>query len=112
MCGATNTTPLACESYYLPEHLGSHVDFVTPTIHFDVKLSKRSGGDPSHKSVGRPERGNGPTTNGVVVNLNELESCDTHITPLCLRALYGLWYEPVSAKNNSYGIGESGGVVK
>ncbi|KIK97958.1 hypothetical protein PAXRUDRAFT_135153 [Paxillus rubicundulus Ve08.2h10] len=100
----TGAEHVACESYHLPEHLVHHVDFVTPTVHFDAKLSQRSGGS---MRVGQPGSGNGPKTTGVVSNwINQLEDCDKHITPICLRALYGLIYEPLSGDKNSYGIVE------
>ena len=103
----------ACESYHLPEHLVPHVDFVTPTVHFDAKLSKRSGSSQSLKSIGQPGFGIGPKTTGEVSSwTNQLSDCDTYITPSCLRALYGFYYEPVSSEKNSYGIGEYGNVVE
>jgi len=103
---------VACEGYHLPEHLVPHVDFVTPTVHFDARLPKRSlGGGQTLKSVGQPSFGNGPKTNGEVLdianlNLTDLLTCDTHITPTCLRALYGFLYYPLVPSNNSYGIVE------
>ncbi|KAI9568885.1 peptidase S8/S53 domain-containing protein [Boletus coccyginus] len=105
----TGAEHVACESYHLPEHLSSHVDFVTPTVHFDAKLSKRSGSTQPLRSVGLPGSGNGPKTSGQVLDwtfLNQLTDCDTHITPLCLRVLYGLFYEPFVPEKNSYGIVE------
>ena len=38
--------------------------------------------------------------------LDELENCDEHITPNCLRALYDFVYVPLATKKNSIGIGE------
>ncbi|KAG9312210.1 peptidase S8/S53 domain-containing protein [Chiua virens] len=105
----TGTEHIACESYHLPEHLLPHVDFVTPTVHFDAKLSKRSGGDNQPlKNVGQPSSGNGPKTAGGSLSeiLDQLEDCDKQITPVCLRALYGFEYEPMVPGNNSYGIVE------
>ncbi|KAH0829078.1 putative tripeptidyl-peptidase I [Lanmaoa asiatica] len=94
----TGVQHVACESYHLPEHVVRHVDFVTPTVHFDAKLSKRSGSGQPLRTVGLPGSSTGPKTTGELLdwtNLNQLVDCDTHITPLCLRALYGLLYEPV-----------------
>ncbi|KAG9312230.1 peptidase S8/S53 domain-containing protein [Chiua virens] len=104
-------TRLGCRThrYHLPEHLVPHVDFVTPTVHFDAKLSKRSGGDgqPS-RSLGQPGNGNGPKTSGGPLSeiLDPLEHCDRQITPACLRALYGFVYQPKVPEKNSYGIVE------
>jgi tripeptidyl-peptidase-1 len=94
----------ACESYHLPEHVTPHVDFVTPTIHFDTRIQKR--GQYSKISIGQPGQGSTPQTAGPISNiLNQIEDCDKQITPICLRTLYGLWYEPVAGDKNSYGIG-------
>ncbi|KAH7906634.1 peptidase S8/S53 domain-containing protein, partial [Hygrophoropsis aurantiaca] len=95
----------ACESYHLPAHVTPHIDFVTPTIHFDAKISKRSTTHPI--SVGAPGQGITPKTTGQITNIiTQLENCDQQITPACLQALYGLYYEPVAADKNSYGIVE------
>lgn len=33
---------VACEEYSLPAHLQEHVDFVTPSVHFDARLTGRT----------------------------------------------------------------------
>ncbi|KAH7925917.1 hypothetical protein BV22DRAFT_1010230 [Leucogyrophana mollusca] len=95
---------VACESYHLPAHVAPHVDFVTPTIHFDAKLSKRS----NPQIVPKPGNAFGPKTTGGTIGtiLKELENCHTTITPDCLRALYGVAYVPVAGDKNSYGVVE------
>ncbi|KAG1727664.1 peptidase S8/S53 domain-containing protein [Suillus paluster] len=86
-------------------HVGPHVDFVTPTIHFDVKIRKRN--QHNRVPIGQPGQGSGPKTTGAVQDIiSQLKDCDKQTTPICLRTLYGLWYQPVSGKNNSYGIVE------
>ncbi|EIW82301.1 subtilisin-like protein [Coniophora puteana RWD-64-598 SS2] len=98
---------IACEGYHLPAHVAPHVDFVTPTVHFDAKI-KRVKRDGHHAAIpiGQPGFGAGPKTSGVLDNIfTQLEDCDKQITPACLRALYGIVYDPVST-NNSYGIVE------
>ena len=62
---------IACEkAYHLPEHVSKHVDLVTPTLHFDVKvkhsapLEKRDG---KIHSVGAPGFGPvSPKTTGTI----------------------------------------------
>ncbi|KAG0693459.1 peptidase S8/S53 domain-containing protein [Suillus ampliporus] len=101
----TGAKHIACESYHLPEHVVPHVDFVTPTIHFDAKPQKHD--QHNRVPIGQPGQGSSPKTTGKVQDiLNQLENCDEQITPICLRTLYGLWYEPVSGESNSYGIVE------
>lgn len=104
---------VACEEYSLPKDLQEHVDFITPTVHFDVKIEKSkerreltdedieivkrqskvthdvqpgtgsSIGSPSDKSL--PKFG-GKVPFGTI--LDQLSHCDTSIVPNCLRALY------------------------
>ncbi|KAG1804120.1 subtilisin-like protein [Suillus subaureus] len=101
----TGTKHIACESYHLPEHVIPHVDFVTPTIHFDARIQKRD--QYSRVPIGQPGQGSTPKTTGHIDDiLDQIEDCDKQITPICLRALYGLWYEPVAGNINSYGIVE------
>lgn len=101
----TGAKHIACQSYHLPEHVIPHVDFVTPTIHFDARIQKRD--KYSRVPIGQPGQGSTPKTTGQIEDiLNQIEDCDKQITPICLRALYGLWYQPVSGSNNSYGIVE------
>ncbi|KAG1881010.1 peptidase S8/S53 domain-containing protein [Suillus subluteus] len=84
---------VACEAYHLPEHISTRVDFVLPSVNFDVKLKGRSGSQPEPgRAIGQP--------------VTELEQCDQYITPICLRALYELVYEPVATEKNSYGVVE------
>ncbi|KIJ65932.1 hypothetical protein HYDPIDRAFT_187022 [Hydnomerulius pinastri MD-312] len=102
------TKVVGCKDYSLPAHIAPHIDFVTPTIHFDTKVSKRSGASPIGP-VGEPGRGIYPKTAGKippVIDATGLENCDTQTTPACLQALYGIQYKPVAASQNSYGIVE------
>ena len=104
---------IACESYHLPAHVQPHIDLITPTVHFNAIVAPRSF-DPLEKrsspafKIGAPGHGfSGPKTTGEISTLfTELENCDKQITPICLRALYGLVYEPLAASKNSYAIGE------
>lgn len=101
----TGTKHIACESYHLPEHVTPHVDFVTPTIHFDAKVQKRD--KYGRVPIGQPGQGSTPKTTGQIDGLlTQIEDCDKQITPICLRALYGLWYQPIAGDKNSYGIVE------
>ncbi|OJT01787.1 Aorsin [Trametes pubescens] len=97
---------VGCESaYHLPEHVAKHVEIVTPTLHFDAKVKKRSG---VKSKLGTP--GSGPvtpkTTGKIQTLFNELKNCDEQITPICLRALYDFVYIPLATKKNSIGIVE------
>ncbi|KAF7975943.1 hypothetical protein HWV62_8231 [Athelia sp. TMB] len=108
---ASGKEHVSCTAYHLPAHVTPHVELVTPTLHFNTMIAR--GPEPgtekrSHVGLGTPGQGfNGPkTTGGISTLFDELEDCDKQITPTCLRALYGLVYEPLSASKNSYGIVE------
>ncbi|KAF9243178.1 peptidase S8/S53 domain-containing protein [Melanogaster broomeanus] len=106
----TGQEHVACDAYHLPEHVKPHIDFVTPTVHFDSKIVKRSAGAGEFgtiRSIGQPGSGSTPKSTGQITPaFKGLENCDEQITPICLRALYGLVYAPLAAENNSYGIVE------
>ncbi|KAI0344783.1 subtilisin-like protein [Trametopsis cervina] len=109
----TDIKHFGCASgYHVPEHVSKHVELITPTIHFDAILNKRRPEMQKRKgpSVHPGQPGFGPVSPksvGAIKNIiDELENCDTHITPLCLRALYEFVYVPVAPKKNSIGIVE------
>lgn len=105
----TGQAHVASEDYSIPEDIRRHVDFVTPTVHFDAKVENpkkrrtleerdrdtsvighniqpgigHAIGSPGDKSL--PKNG-GHIPFGTI--LNELENCDVSIVPDCLRALY------------------------
>lgn len=106
---------VACTEYYLPEHLHPHIDFITPTVHFDAKLLPpvgHSDADPLAKRASTlGASGSGFSPKLVPINpldiINELEDCSNNITPDCLRALYGIPLAPILTNPaNSYGIVE------
>ncbi|PPQ70161.1 hypothetical protein CVT24_003888 [Panaeolus cyanescens] len=103
---------IACTEYHLPKHIAPHIDLITPSIHFDTVLRKRSSSSSSAstsqllsaKKIGQPGHGITPRTTGTVhaseLSLNDLSKCDDMITPPCLRALYGIqWYPMMSSRN-------------
>ncbi|KAF4612802.1 hypothetical protein D9613_011842 [Agrocybe pediades] len=105
---ASGTRHIACKAYHLPEHVSPHVEIITPSIHFDAVLKKRGKNAtlPS-KRVGMPGTAFAPKTTGYIRNIHqELGDCHETITPLCLRALYDLTYEPLSPHKNSFAIVE------
>lgn len=109
----TGQSHVACDEYSLPKDLQEHVDFITPTVHFDAKVDKnkkrrdlnaeeidiakrqsKAGHDVkpgTGVSVGSPSDGSLPKSGGRVpfgTILDQLENCDVSIVPNCLRALY------------------------
>lgn len=123
---STGKPHVACSGYQIPEHVRPHVDFITPTVHFDAKLTgepfngkaKRapptsSVGHPVSggiaKAIGAPGSGSLPKE-GRILNIQsvlaELASCNKHIVPNCLRALYRIPLGVTANPENSYGIVE------
>ena len=113
----TGQQHIACEEYSVPLDVSQHIDLIMPTIHFDTKIV----GDPekrNQKRDGAFRPGNtdnngflpkkGPTISGpspdVAPQPFALTTCNTQITPDCLRALYNLPNGTLA--KSSYGIVE------
>jgi tripeptidyl-peptidase-1 len=120
---------VACDEYSLPEDIQSHVDFITPTLHFDAKIekskkrrslnqeeieiAKRQTSSAGHKvqpgighTIGSPGDKSLPKDGGRIpfgTILSQLENCDKSIVPNCLRALYEFPPNfPANSKSKSY----------
>lgn len=126
----TGKTHVACDDYSVPEYVQPHVDFVTPTVHFDAKvpqsrhvekrdirLEKRAtptvaaAGVPvqSKAAVNKitnpnggylPKKGPNIDIKGIIA---ELENCNKFIVPDCLRALYLFPPNVAANSQNSFG---------
>ncbi|KAK5174105.1 uncharacterized protein LTR77_001185 [Saxophila tyrrhenica] len=109
---------VACEEYSIPAELSEHVDFITPTVHFDAPIKRHDKREPMEKRAISPgvEKGLGEpgspslpklgaTMNGADI-LGRLKNCNTQITPDCLRALYDFQHGHLALKKNAYGIVE------
>jgi tripeptidyl-peptidase-1 len=113
---------VACKEYSVPEGLQEHIDFITPTVHFDVKPSKRREKRESSSTVaanGVSETSkfiphsfalldpnshhNSPAQN---FTPHGIERCDQNITIDCLRALYDIPAGHTANPDNSFGISE------
>jgi tripeptidyl-peptidase-1 len=109
----------ATEEYSVPATIQPHIDFITPTLHFDLKL------------IRHPKTGNGSNNSSLedvnsagtgLANLfkigglaryansgqaGNLSLCNQEITPICLQALYNFTnYQQKSSQKNNYGIVE------
>lgn len=122
---------IACDEYHVPEHLKHHIDFITPTVHFDTKIpqaavkpqavekrqasSTAAAGVPVKTKaainlIKSPTGGSLPkkgATFGKFQDIfTELKNCNKAITPNCLRALYLFPPGFTASPKNSYGIVE------
>ena len=126
---ASGKPHVACSEYHVPAHISPHVDFITPTVHFDTRMpmaqdeyakkvkrvptSTAAAGHPVQTKaalgVGSPSSGSLPKK-GADIDikgiLDELRNCNVHITPNCLRALYEFLPGISANPRNSYGIVE------
>ena len=143
----TGKPHVGCSSYHIPEHLKSHIDFITPTVHFDAKVPMAEAKEEKEEGLGKrtpdldkrtpasittatlsqtaaagvpirtkaalqitdPYNGFNPKKGAdidIEELLDELEECNTHITPNCLRALYRFPPGFTANPKNSYGIVE------
>jgi tripeptidyl-peptidase-1 len=109
----------ATEEYSVPATIQPYIDFIVPTVQFDVKVvsnPKKSNGlkKSSLKDVESVGTGlfNVLKRVGPVASVNsaqaaELSACNTEITPICLQTLYNFAnYTQQSSQQNSYGIVE------
>lgn len=88
---ATGEDRLGCEHYKVPQHLSEHIDFITPTVHFNAvvnpnKTKKRSESKmkSAYSNLKQATHPDAARTKSF-----SLSTCATAITPDCLRALYG-----------------------
>jgi tripeptidyl-peptidase-1 len=91
----TGKDHLACEEYSVPAHIREHVDFITPTLHFDAivkPVKKRQDIQKREALATKPFKIVKPGSAAVpqpAVTFS-LANCYQYITPDCLRALYAL----------------------
>lgn len=116
----TGQKHIACEEYSVPQNLSEHIDLIMPTIHFDTKIvgapeRRKMKRDPQAFKPGNSENNGwlpkkGPTISGpgadpdVAPQPFALTTCNTQITPDCLRALYN--FTNGTLAKSSYGIVE------
>ncbi|TVY15302.1 Tripeptidyl-peptidase sed1 [Lachnellula arida] len=109
----TGNDHLACEDYSVPTHLKEHIDFVTPTIHFDalVKPTKKRRDLEKRSMRVRPtpqiKKGSdivpGPEFSPEATQYT-LANCYEYVTPQCIRALYNFTNGTLAL--SSYGVVE------
>ena len=125
----TGKPHVGCDDYSVPEYVQPHVDFITPTVHFDTKipqsrhtekrdvpLEKRASavaaaGVPVQSKAAikkitnpnggyLPKKGANIDIKGIIA---ELQNCNQFIVPDCLRALYLFPPNVAANSKNSFG---------
>ena len=116
----TGKIHVACDEYSLPANIQEHVDFVTPSVHFDARPVSRSADRKQLEARDTNDLRNGLRNGGpyrgwlpkAVQAINqsdlnfELTGCDNQTTPACLRALYGIPINNEAVAGNSFGLAE------
>jgi tripeptidyl-peptidase-1 len=113
----------ATEEYSVPAAIQHHIDFIAPTLHFDVKvnrnskesngLKKRSLEDVDSVSTGpfKTVRVGGLSRLATSQAGNQLSSCSSEITLPCLQTLYNFTnYKQKASGKNNYSIVEYTGL--
>ena len=126
----TGKPHVGCHDYSIPGYVQPHVDFITPTVHFDTKLPQTRHGEkrdplpkkrvaPTVAAAGTPieseaavrkitnpnggylpKKGDDIDIQSIIM---ELENCDEFIVPDCLRALYRFPPNVAANSKNSFG---------
>jgi len=99
----------ACDEYHLPKHVQKHVDYVTPGIKlfYPGKVSKKR---ELEKRKSKSMIVNLPRPAATPPNPSDLSTCDTYITPACVKALYAVPNATLAQAGNALGIFEEGDV--
>lgn len=81
----TNAEYIACDEYHVPHTVHSHIDFITPTIGMDAKLSRIT--KRSEKSVAAlpPIALGSSNVTATKSFVAEADTCYEGVTPACLR---------------------------
>jgi tripeptidyl-peptidase-1 len=105
-------TYIGTQSYRIPASLKESIDFITPTVQFDVAAkvatyAKRDIFNPRHNEQFSPKL-QGPII--PKIDIGGLNDCGSQITPACLRAMYVIrsidcvLRRELPNKRNRYGI--------
>ena len=93
---------VACDEYWVPEALRKHIDYITPTVHFDTSVVERKieGGKtesnldkryiPFSSTPAAPPCPSCPPAENPGNPKEYIGSCQEATTPACVRALYGI----------------------
>ena len=103
--------------YYVPEHLVSHIDYITPgiklspvtkrTVDRKTKRVSHSIHAPAHVSIPGNEGSVGISAAAAALP-PALQNCSTNMTPDCIRALYSIPANPAKVDDNSLGLYQQG----
>lgn len=103
--------------YHVPEHLASHIDYITPgiklspvtkrTVDRKTKRVSHSIHAPAHISTPATEESFAISAAAAALP-PALQNCSTNMTPDCIRALYSIPANPAPVTGNSLGLYQQG----
>jgi tripeptidyl-peptidase-1 len=111
---------LSCQSYYIPDHIREHIDYVTPGVKLSAPLKKSTVKRELYERHSRPKPGPfmkpapkwpgfaWPKPPGAGSLPASIQGCDRNITPACLKALYKIPDAHLADPKNVMGLYESG----
>ncbi|KAH7369691.1 protease S8 tripeptidyl peptidase-like protein I [Rhexocercosporidium sp. MPI-PUGE-AT-0058] len=113
----TSKVRVGTDRYHVPEHLASHIDYITPgiklspvtkrTIERKAKRASHSIHAPAHISTPANEESVGISAAAAALP-PALQNCGTEMTPDCIRALYSIPANPAPVDGNSLGLYQQG----
>ena len=116
------TIRIGCDQYHLPQHISAHVDYIRPGVALSPPLAKKNVKRDLHSSswgryISHPN-GAGWWHHSDPWDLlphdlhlaEDLRSCGTNMTPICIRALYDIPRAHRNDSENSLGIYENDGL--
>jgi tripeptidyl-peptidase-1 len=88
----TGEKTLACDEYSVPQSIKHHIDIITPTVHFAIKLNGKQKRDQARILAPTPQVKSHPmATQPTALNSDasfNYSICSEVVYPQCLRALY------------------------
>lgn len=95
---------IGCDEYYLPRHVSSHVDYITPAVKLSPPIKKRKSFEKRDFPADNFNQGIPPPT---VHDLPpDLRNCGVKITLACIKALYAIPDTNYSQPENAMGLYE------
>lgn len=119
----TGRNTIACDEYYLPEHIQPHVDYITPGLKLmaggkstterlagrEHELERRGFRTSASSTFSGPIIGNllsNDTLN--LIKAAQVAHCDQYVTPACIALMYQIPQGTKASANNQLGIFEEG----
>ncbi|KAF7118908.1 hypothetical protein CNMCM5793_008544 [Aspergillus hiratsukae] len=104
---------IGCDEYHIPEHLQSHIDYITPGVKLTPVVKKRT-------NVKRASQIGHSRAQSVSIDAStslsaaakslppDLQNCSYNMTPPCIKAMYSIPDATKARKGNALGLYEQG----